>query len=99
MKWVIKNQSWNTTWFSDPTTQVRIERYLNSIREVSYKKAGGYSSSERNIFAIYPDWMEFDDDLFPYCALSISWDSRYYNLEHRDILGSILGLGIKGQNW
>ena len=91
----IKNQSWSTTWFLDPTTQIDIERYLSGNREISYKKAGGYPLSERNIFAIYPDWMEFDDNLFPLCGISIEWDNRYDKIGHRDILGSILGLGIK----
>lgn len=95
VRWVIRNQDWNTTWFLDPVTQVHVERYLTSIREISHKKSGGYPSAERNIFAIYPDWMEFDDELFPYCAISIEWNERYFSVSHRDILGSILGLGIE----
>jgi len=95
VKWVIRNQEWNTTWFLDPVTQVHVEKYLTNIREVLYKKSGGYPLAERNIFAIYPDWMEFDDSLFPYCGISMEWDERYFNISHRDILGSILGLGLE----
>lgn len=92
---VIKHQTWNTTCFLDPTTQISVDKLLSRVKDISYKKAGGYPQAERNIFVIYPDWMELDDELLPLCGLSIEWDGRYNKIGHRDILGSILGLGIK----
>ncbi|NLY60369.1 MAG: RNA-binding protein [Clostridiales bacterium] len=95
VRWVIRNQNWNTTWFLDPATQVYVERYLEKSIEINYKKSGGYPTAERKIFAIYPHWMEFDDNLFPYSCLSVEWNDKFFNLGHRDILGSVLGLGIE----
>lgn len=91
----LKKQNLGTTGFLDPATQVQVERYLRGISGISYKKAGGYPEAERNIFAIYPDWMSSDDIILPLSGLSIEWDDRYYNIGHRDILGATLGLGIK----
>lgn len=92
---VINKQNQGMTSFLDPTTQKKVERYLKGIRDVIYIKFGGYPLSERNLFVFYPDWMQMDDSPLPLCGISIEWNDRYYKIGHRDILGSILGLGIK----
>jgi len=55
---------------------------------------GGYTGAER-IKAAFVD-KEFPGTVdYGITALSINWDSRYYHITHRDVLGSILASGIK----
>lgn len=88
------------TPFLDPAMLSKAEALLKSYNDLEYRVVGGYPEAERNVILIYPDWM--DPDLMdeetvkgPISILRIGWDSRYYKVGHRDILGSILGLGIK----
>ncbi|SEO29170.1 RNA-binding protein [Propionispora vibrioides] len=55
---------------------------------------GGYEDAERNkaVF-ISNDYLGKVDS--PLAALQISWDGRYDHLSHRDVLGALIGLGIK----
>lgn len=55
---------------------------------------GGYSGAER-VKAAFVD-KEFPGTIdYGLSALSISWDSRYYHITHRDVLGAILASGVK----
>jgi len=83
------------TPFLDPSMLSKAECLLKSYSELEYQIIGGYSEAERNIILIYPDWMDQEKIQLPISVLRIQWDSRYYKVGHRDILGSILGLGIK----
>lgn len=83
------------TPFLDPAMLSKAERLLKSYNELEYQIIGGYPEAERNIIIIYPDWMDGEEIEAPISVLRIQWDERYYKVGHRDILGSILGLGIK----
>ncbi|MCX7970314.1 MAG: YlmH/Sll1252 family protein [Negativicutes bacterium] len=55
--------------------------------------AGGYDQAERR----RPLWVAAGyrgavDDLVT--AVAVDWDERFYNIDHRDLLGSLTGLGI-----
>ena len=83
------------TPFLDPAMLSKAERLLKSYNELEYQIIGGYPEAERNIIIIYLDWMDGEEIEAPISVLRIQWDERYYKVGHRDILGSILGLGIK----
>lgn len=83
------------TPFLDPAMLSKAEHLLKSYNELEYQIIGGYPEAERNIIIIYPDWMDGEEIEAPISVLRIQWDERYYKVGHRDILGSILGLGIK----
>lgn len=84
-----------STSFIDPAMLKRAESLLGNYKDINYQIVGGYPEAERNIILIYPDWINGDEIQAPISILSINWDYRYYKIGHRDILGSILGLGIK----
>lgn len=53
---------------------------------------GGTEDAERVMIGFFPDYLEPDPSLFPISPVLISGVS---GLTHRDILGAVLGLGIK----
>lgn len=58
---------------------------------------GGYSDSQRKLFGVFPEWMEFDEKHFPIRVLEIT--KKYSKeLSHRDYLGTVLSLGIDRTN-
>ena len=53
---------------------------------------GGTDDAERVMIGFFPEFIELDKALFPISPVLIS---GAFGLTHRDILGSVLGLGIK----
>lgn len=91
IKWVLKNKKERFTDFLSMYSQKIFEKTILNYKDISYKFEGGYSSAERKIAIIYPDFV--DVQRVPICAVRIAGDLS--KLSHRDVLGSILGLGIK----
>ena len=55
---------------------------------------GGYSEAERVCFGVFPDWCEDDSTVYPIKKLRIINKSTK-QLEHREILGTLMSLGIE----
>ena len=66
--------------------------YVKSNR-LNYIDYGGYNQGERAVIAVYSDFEPELDD-FPIVSLAFKIPSRV-QLTHRDILGSLMSLGIK----
>ena len=66
---------------------------LAGIPETAWLRQGGYQGAERNILLYLPDWMEPETAEPPLRCLRAAFrpDDR---LNHRDILGSLRGMGI-----
>ena len=67
---------------------------INTIGGMTVKKYGGYDTAERVCLALWPeecDWCEPEFDMKAFHILPQDPEG----LEHRDYLGSILGLGLK----
>lgn len=60
--------------------------------DVSFMAWGGSEDAERVILGFFPDFLTPDTQDFPITPLKIS---NVGGLNHRDVLGSVLGLGIK----
>ncbi len=60
--------------------------------DVKVKAYGGSDDAERVVLGFYPDFSEIDVLDFPITPLLIS---NLGTLTHRDVLGAVLGLGIK----
>ena len=82
------------TSFFDPAVSKTIEKLLSDYDEIGFFRYGGYESAERAIFIIYPFYMDKPDNQF-IKALRIEWNPKYHSINHRDILGSLIGCGIK----
>lgn len=95
IKSVLKSKKIKYTDFLSLSEQKIFEKTILKYRQesINYNLDGGYSSAERKIAIIYPDFLQPED--IPICAVRI--EGNFSNISHRDILGSLLGLGIKRQ--
>ena len=85
------------TPFLTPGEQAAAADLLTAWGNPRYAAFGGYEGSERNILYFPPDWQEPEDALSdpegPLAALEGTFPNGA-SLTHRDILGSLMGLGI-----
>lgn len=81
------------TAFLSPREQAMATALLNTagIRE-GYVFDGGYENAERKILIFLPDWAEDGEGELSF--LRASFHGADSKLTHRDILGSLMGLGI-----
>lgn len=63
--------------------------------EIDFFTFGGFDEAERKILIFYPKYIGKDDIDLPIKVIRIVSDSKSAVFKHRDVLGSILGLGIK----
>lgn len=56
--------------------------------------SGGYPEAERQAAAFYDDEPPLPEE-YPFIPLRLSWNARYANPGHRDLLGAAMGLGIE----
>lgn len=83
------------TPFLNPREQYILTTLVNRGSQViRMEKDGGYNHAERCRVCIYPDYRFSDEDAFSLAYLRIS---SQQSLEHREVLGSLLGLGIQRQ--
>lgn len=55
---------------------------------------GGYEGAERTVFGAFPDWAEVEPSAFPIKRIRIV-NKGFKPIEHRDVLGTIMSLGIE----
>lgn len=62
-------------------------------QQIFYEKYGGYENAERVRFVLKP----YEDDIadFSIICLRASYTSKFSSIQHRDVLGAILHLGIE----
>lgn len=83
------------TNFLDPYQITIGLKILNSQIDVKYSLSNLKENLEKDILAIYPEYYELDHIIFPITALKISIKSNFEKINHRDVLGALLNLGIK----
>lgn len=85
------------TVFLSPGEQAAVTALLNAQGRPRHLFWGGFPDSERRVCLFLPDWQEEDDigtgDGDPLAALEARF-SPEAKLTHRDILGSLMGLGL-----
>lgn len=85
------------TDFFSPQQQMQILDLLRlaGIPETDYVRLGGYDGAERNLFLFIPDWLDVENALeqSPIRCLRAEFHTEYA-LNHRDFLGSLMGMGI-----
>lgn len=83
------------TSFLDPRQQDIISSIIGKNNEIHYLFFGGAEHTERKRGLIYPNYYEPTEDDFQIAAYSIEYPAKFVKIEHRDILGTLMSLGIK----
>jgi RNA-binding protein YlmH len=93
---VIKNHEICFSSFVSSEVEAVMARILRSFStDVSYSVSGGHDNSDYAMIAIYPEYLSEGDIEFPLSLLHIKTTNKSYEPSHRDVLGSVMGLGIK----
>ncbi|MGB9780857.1 RNA-binding protein [Caldanaerobacter sp.] len=93
LKGCLKSKSPQHTDFLALSEQRQFEKLALKYKNqgIEYFLDGGYSLAERKIAIVYPEFYRYEEEL-PVAALRLHGKSKF---SHREVLGSILGLGIK----
>ena len=80
-----------------PQQQMQVQDLLRlaGIAETAWVELGGYTGAERNLVLFLPDWLEPElaESHSPLRCLRAAFRAED-RLSHRDILGSLMGMGI-----
>lgn len=85
------------TAFLSPREQEAAKRLLRAVGAGNYVFFGGYDTAERRQLHFLPDWQETPDE-----EAVASLRCRFYHGDrqptHRDLLGSLMGMGVTRQS-
>jgi RNA-binding protein YlmH len=83
------------TDFLDPREQDIIKLVIGDHSDVSVKAYGGSSTSERKRVLIYPSYFSPTEEDFQLSLYQVDYPSKFVKIEHRQVLGSLMSIGLK----
>ena len=85
------------TEYTDFLTLSEIQTAKTVLNGANYRFYGGSSDTERRMLCIAPEGVDIGDSEFPIICVRITPKSMKFAEEfsHRDVLGSVLGLGLE----
>ena len=92
---VLKNQKFRLSGFLDPFGQEIAESVAANFDGLRLDFDGGYQGAERmRAMLVHEDFAGTPTGMDIAC-LEARWNSQFAQLSHRDVLGSLMGLGIE----
>src|SRR5699024_7438755 len=81
--------------FLNPREQQIVESLIGSTNEtVQFAFFGGYETSERKRAVIAPYYEVIEQQDFEVTVLGANYPNKFVHLEHPDVLGAFMSLGI-----
>ena len=90
---VVKGKPYRVCDFTSPAGLVIADAIKAAYPELLVQSYGGYEGAERIRIAFVDSHFQGTVDM-GIVPLKVSWDPRFRLLNHRDVLGSLMGLGI-----
>lgn len=87
------------TSFLDPREQFIVQSITGREPDVLVAFNGGYEQAERKRAYIYPKLWEGTELNFELSLYTVKTNQKIIPFEHRDVLGALLGLGIKREKF
>ncbi|QST01511.1 RNA-binding protein [Pontibacillus sp. ALD_SL1] len=81
--------------FLDPREQYIFRSIIGNNEDFVLRDFGGYETAERKRLILAPFYENPLDEEFGVTLLEASYPSKFVTLEHRDVLGAFMSLGIK----
>lgn len=92
----IKLRRFRISEFLDPSSMDIAETVAAHYENIALKIDGGFQGAERaRAIFLHADFAAADKIDGEIVAVGMKWDKRHYLLNHRDVLGGLLSLGIK----
>jgi RNA-binding protein YlmH len=92
---VITQYSPKLTDFLDPREQEIVFSVIGDHSEVKVSFQGGVMDTERKRALLYPDYFQPENDDFKLTLFEVKYASKFITLQHRQVLGALMSLGIK----
>ena len=83
------------TDFLDPREQQILAAIIGKDPEVKWELFGGAPGTERKRALLFPEYLEVQSDDFQVKLFGIDYAKKFINIEHRQVLGSLMSLGLK----
>jgi RNA-binding protein YlmH len=87
------------TDFLDPRQAFIVQALASREAGAFFMAWGGYDGAERTRGVLYPEFFEPVEEDYGLALLNVTGANQFLSLEHRDYLGSLLGLGIKREKF
>ncbi|WP_028398933.1 RNA-binding protein [Ectobacillus panaciterrae] len=87
------------TDFLDPREQQIITSLIGSHSDVSVQFYGGASGTERKRALISPSYVVPEEGDFQVEILQIEYAAKFFTIEHRQVLGALMSLGLKREKY
>lgn len=82
------------TRFLNPRELFIIESVVGQYDQVNLETFGGYEAAEQKRALIYPPYFEPTEEDFKLSLIEINYPTKFAELSHGQIMGSILGSGL-----
>lgn len=86
------------TSFLNPRQIFIADSIIGQYEELRYKKYGGFDRAEQERILVYPPYYEPDNEDFELTLFEINYPTKFAELSHGQILGSIMGTGLSRSN-
>ncbi|MBA2874067.1 YlmH family RNA-binding protein [Thermaerobacillus caldiproteolyticus] len=83
------------TDFLDPREQEIVRLVIGHDEDVNISFFGGASFVERQRALLYPPYFQPEQEDFAIALFAVCYPSKFVSLEHRQVLGSLMSLGLK----
>ncbi|MGO4887857.1 RNA-binding protein [Anaerobacillus sp. MEB173] len=97
--WVIERYSSKLTDFLDPRQQDILSMIIGNDPAIRLSFWGGSTYSERKRALLYPEYLEPVESDYEIVCFKVNYPEKFVILEHRDILGSLMGIGLKREKF
>ncbi|MED2976034.1 RNA-binding protein [Bacillus swezeyi] len=87
------------TDFLDPREQVILTSVIGQSDEVKLDFFGGFPEAERKRAVLYPEYAEPSAEDYQLQAYEVLYPEKFASIEHRELLGSLMGIGLKRQKF
>ncbi len=87
------------TDFLDPREQQIVKMIIGQQLEVKWSFFGGSPYTERKRALLYPEYFQSEDGDYKIKLYEIEYPNKFINLAHRDVLGSLMSLGLKREKF
>ncbi len=96
----LKNQAMDKmkivrTAFLDPYHIEIVKQLVGGNPSLQVSSSSGFAGGEYARMVIAPSFYELEQDDYQVQVLKISYPDRFRKLEHRDVLGALMSLGLK----
>ncbi len=86
------------TKFLTPNQIVLAQNVLRQIHDANYKNFSPTSTAERQLIYFFSEYVDFEEVELDIAIVKLSLANDSDSIGHRDILGSIMSLGIEREN-